>query len=579
MSFPLVQRLRRGAQGDDSEVRERLALEGPIDDTHLTVALVGALASDEIVVRSEWTRGAPAASLAVASEDNVASVLSVLRSGSLVERRRAALRLATLLRGDVPQSESQQGETFSREPTSGELSGDDIAKIDEALTVVRDMDVGYELLLARRALPGAAGQEVRDEDALAASQFAKLDVAIRAFWEGDSSEEPLSALAAEEIAILAPRLREASDGFLAHLSALIEGADGTLDVRARKALISAFRHAGDRRLVPSLALTLASKQRELATSAARALGRIEDPRTRTVLLRAYRASVRPTERAVLAGALGLEGEFVGRGWVRALLSHADTATLEAALEAMATLGQPEDAERLAIFLAHENVDVVRRAVRALGRTGDGRALLALTRLRARREGVPVALLPELDEAESAVRARLELRGEEVPEHGALTRSLVARGRDVLDQDGNRLPTSSFWGRSRALLDWVLARIWIAVGIREPALRRLELAALRRPGWAAPLVTLGASYRPVESAHALSALRRALEADRPWVERHAARLIARVFLRRAEETARDGRNDIARGLLEEALSLDLRRAPSSLRFELERRLGALRGDGA
>jgi hypothetical protein len=35
--------------------------------------------------------------------------------------------------------------------------------------------------------------------------------------------------------------------------------------------------------------------------------------------------------------------------------------------------------------------------------------------------------------------------------------------------------------------------------------------------------------------------------------------------------RDGRTDIAGGLVEEALSLDLRKAPSDLRFALEQRM--------
>jgi hypothetical protein len=53
------------------------------------------------------------------------------------------------------------------------------------------------------------------------------------------------------------------------------------------------------------------------------------------------------------------------------------------------------------------------------------------------------------------------------------------------------------------------------------------------------------------------------------------LLAQSFLQRAEVVAGAGRADVARGLLEEALALDLRRAPSNLRYALSHRLDALR----
>ena len=52
-------------------------------------------------------------------------------------------------------------------------------------------------------------------------------------------------------------------------------------------------------------------------------------------------------------------------------------------------------------------------------------------------------------------------------------------------------------------------------------------------------------------------------------------VARCFLRRAEQVERDGRIAIARGLLHEVLTLDLRRVPSSLRFEIGQRHETLR----
>jgi tetratricopeptide (TPR) repeat protein len=81
----------------------------------------------------------------------------------------------------------------------------------------------------------------------------------------------------------------------------------------------------------------------------------------------------------------------------------------------------------------------------------------------------------------------------------------------------------------------------------------------------------------EHAQALTSFRRALDIDRSAVERssHAVALAAQAFLRRAETVATDGRADVARGLLEEALALDLRKAPSELRFALSERLTALK----
>ncbi len=81
------------------------------------------------------------------------------------------------------------------------------------------------------------------------------------------------------------------------------------------------------------------------------------------------------------------------------------------------------------------------------------------------------------------------------------------------------------------------------------------------------------------APALAAFRRALSADRDWVEAQigVARAVARTFLRRAEEMERAGRRDIALGLLDEVRTLDLRRVDEPLRFEIGRRADRLRAE--
>ena len=52
--------------------------------------------------------------------------------------------------------------------------------------------------------------------------------------------------------------------------------------------------------------------------------------------------------------------------------------------------------------------------------------------------------------------------------------------------------------------------------------------------------------------------------------HRSVMPALKLVRAAKQVAREGRHDVARGLLGEALDLDLRRAPPAVRFELQRR---------
>jgi tetratricopeptide (TPR) repeat protein len=132
-------------------------------------------------------------------------------------------------------------------------------------------------------------------------------------------------------------------------------------------------------------------------------------------------------------------------------------------------------------------------------------------------------------------------------------------------------------RARAQVSLLLGELWLTLGATQRGIARLEAAAALLPDWALPVVKLAMLHaRRKESALALASFRRALGIDRKAVEDHAgaARMLAHAFLRRAEAMQREGRVDIARGLLEEALSLDLRRAPSDLRFALEQRLHRL-----
>jgi len=98
------------------------------------------------------------------------------------------------------------------------------------------------------------------------------------------------------------------------------------------------------------------------------------------------------------------------------------------------------------------------------------------------------------------------------------------------------------------------------------------------GWGVPLIGIGMAFaRREQYALALPAFRRAIEVDRPRIERNPilVRAMAKSFLHRAEQVEREGRNDVARGLVGEVLRLDLRRAPGTVRFELKRKHDVLR----
>jgi hypothetical protein len=127
-------------------------------------------------------------------------------------------------------------------------------------------------------------------------------------------------------------------------------------------------------------------------------------------------------------------------------------------------------------------------------------------------------------------------------------------------------------------DYVMARLWLLVGRVTWAIARFESAAARRDNWAVPLIGIGMAFaRREQYALALPAFRRAIEVDRPRIERNPilVRAMAKSFLHRAEQVEREGRDDVARGLVGEVLTLDLRRAPGTVRFELKRKHDVLR----
>jgi hypothetical protein len=171
---------------------------------------------------------------------------------------------------------------------------------------------------------------------------------------------------------------------------------------------------------------------------------------------------------------------------------------------------------------------------------------------------------------------MELRGEEA---ATIDWSEVGNKPAPVPRKGSRdsVPAITLGWR-----DYAMGRLWLLLGRSTWAVARFESAAARRNAWALPLIGIGMAFaRREQYALALPAFRRALEVDRPRIERNPilVRAMAKSFLHRAEQVEREGRDDVARGLVGEVLTLDLRRAPGTVRFELKRKHDVLRREGA
>jgi HEAT repeat protein len=562
----LLARLRAGAGPADGGLRSSLAPSG--DDRTLAAELLHRIASEAEpkLARAEpeperRTSGPPAGGADssflsrlgaggrdVGDIDEIDTLFGILEGGALAQRRAAARRIQARIE-------------------SGHLTPEELERVETTLAAPRDPDVAWEITRARAALPGAAGREVRDEAEAFAELVRGIEASVRAFWEEDRSEEPILALGAAEVASLAMRARELPDAVIAHVAALLDGST-TLDLAARTRLTAALRSAADARLVPTLAMLAADRSPELAREAVRALGRIEDPRVRPVLARAFDRSGDQVTRALAAGSLGLSSDARGLASLREMIDGGDRAVQRAAVEGIVELATMEDVDRLVRLLAKGDGALLAHTVRALGRIGDGRAVVPL-RARAAQDARP-ALAEEIAVALRSIAAQMELRGEGAPPTVAIVSRKALRPTD----------RTGIGARFVAALDVLLGRAWLLVGAVERALAAFEAAATRRPGWAPPHAAIAlAQVRRGRAAPALAAFRRALSSDRGYVETQTrlVRSLARTFLRRAEEMERTGRRDIALGLLEEVVALDLRRVDPPVRFEITRRADRLRAE--
>ena len=570
--------LREGIAGNEyADPREELGCSADADDREVARALVRAVAASDLEqigtqsIHPEAARhpsvrpptqvaadpsflgrlsASGTAGLSVERIDDIPTILAVLRAGSRRQRRAALTRL---------------GEQLHDRRL---LHTDAVRKAIQTIATLRDVELGHELAQIRAELPGAPGRQARHEHEQWKRLAQSTEVAIRAFWDAQSNVEPIQGLPGDQRALLLMRISELPDVVVHHVSAIIEGNDRWVPLESRIGLISSLRYATDRRLVPALISVVEAERGELVARAARVLGGIDDARVHPALAERFERSFVNEERIALAAALGMLGDCRGLAEVRSSLEEDQPQLLLQALEAMESLGSPEHSELVAKFLDHAEVAIATQAVRTAARIGDGRVLDELTQ-RHNVTSVP-ALRAAIEDALSAIAGRMELRGEE-----AATIDWSEVGNKPAPRKGARdsLPSVVLGWR-----DYFMARVWLLLGRMTWANARFESAAARRKGWAIPLIGIGMAFaRREQYALALPAFRRAIEVDRPRIERNPilVRAMAKSFLHRAEQVEREGRDDVARGLVGEVLTLDLRRAPGTVRFELKRKHDVLR----
>jgi len=548
----LAARLEEGTGPGDSAIARELALETTSEDALALAVMVrvdaprafeGAAWSPPLPVPSETKSDASflgqldtttsGARIGIDSLDDVPTLIGVLRGGSLRQRRASIRRLGELA------------------PTLVER---DRVEADQALSAMREEGLSLELARARAALSSTDLTELRAEELLATEALEALTQQVARYYEQEGEQEPLSLLDAESLARIGTHFRGASEGLVAHVSAILEGALIVPD-ESRLALISAMRISGDPRLVAVLGVLLDSPSRELALESARALGTIDSHGAHVLLRDAYRARTTPADRAVLAGALALHGDVSARAELRDTMRADDPKARLAAVQAIGSIATSDDFDPLASLLGTGTLGLDRALIRSLGKLGDARALRLLREFRASERGR--VLQAEMDDAMQSIRAQMELRGErDAPQ--VRVAPIIVRSE------------SSRWGRFRCQMHVFVADLWRRAGFPVRALRRLNLAIEMARDVAEPWILKGMILEARQSdAEALGIWRRAIEIDRDVVQRRAIRAVARTFLRRAEATREEGRRDVARGLLDEVLALDLSRAPIALQQAIRR----------
>jgi HEAT repeat protein len=562
------------SRADGGDLRLTLGLDPGCEDKLFAQALVRVVAAEALPELPEAISGRPSSAasdtgpvtasrsflmratlvtptpgLSIARLDDIRTLLLVVQAGTLFQRREAVRRIGERLQSDAAIPSEWRKQAIEK------LSG------------MHQAELAHEIGLVLARLPGSDGRSARAEQRARSERAEQVGVRIAAYWDGEESMEPVLRLNAEERAQLLARLRGLPDLLARHVAALVEDANNLGQAPRLRVLLGALQHTGDPRLFPALRSLLSSQDPETFEPCVRAIGSIEDPRVTPLLIDAYEHTARPRERLVLLAALGGQGDARGLAYVRETLAAGDPALLVLALEALAELGSGEDIQRVVELLEHADSEVVSAAIATLGRIGDGRSLVPLSTLRSRVQRS--ALRARIEDAETAIGARVELLGEEAPSQQAKnvavdTNKMVARVRA-------RDPATV---RVRARLYHLFAYVWLVLGAPLRAIARFEAASTLRPGWIAPVLALSLLYtRREQTPQALATFRRAVDIDRGAVEADdgAVTAMAQTFLRRAEAMEHEGRLDIARSLVEEVLGYDLRRAAAEVRFALQERL--------
>lgn len=479
--------------------------------------------------------------------EDVQTLHAILRGGRLRHKRAALARLADLL--------------SSRKALPSDQTKRALAIIEN----LSDPELSWQLSAVQRTVPAMA-RKARGKRDLFRRAEVELRAQIRGYWDGTQTSEPVAALAVDERALLLSDVPSLADDVVQHLAAIIEGDDATVSPVSRLELLILCRSSADERLVPTLIHLLHREEFALSEEAARALCRVDDPRVHPALLETFEKTPQESLRIVVAGALGVLGDTRGAVVVRELLDRDDPQRAVRGIEALGQCGSAEDTERLFPFLEHASDEVVMATVRALRSIGDARALARLHARAGIEDATTPALWAEIEDAMDAITARMELQGEEVEQHS------LAFLLEEHEEDEEAVDSVSAWGRVRAFRHHLVGHFWLLFGALGRAAKRFEAASRQWPGWAAPHIVLAmALVRRGRYGRALHSFRRALAVDRDAVERNLLVMpfLTRAFLRRAEMLRREGREQIAQALVEEVLSLDLRRAPGSHRNELVR----------
>jgi HEAT repeat protein len=497
---------------------------------------------------------------AIATISDVSLLWCLAQSGRIAERRAAVRRIGRLV-------------------AEGAVEWDGIDERDllAGLAALRDPRIAFEVDTALAAAPGSPGRAARQRLARVDRLLSRVQADARRFWTGDAVVDPIDTLSREESLRLGLWLRRAPDSLAAHVAEHIRLLLGRDDPRLPGDAVGAVIPSGDERLVPIFCRILADGPLPARIAAARALGRIADPRVHPALAKAYRHVTDATEKVVLGGSLGQFGDGRALDFLLERLDDPDPSGLEETVRSLGSIGAPEAAARLVPLLESERPTIVRTAARALVRCGGLEELKVLRRETSSRSIHSSAL----SDAAEALALRLQLSGA-LPadsERRLLPKSRLAQEQALAAADHADPP---FVRRLEAVWHHVLGLIWSALWQRARALTAFAAAAKLHPGAASPRLHEAALHAANgRDDLAIDAFRGALAANRASVLRRPAwvRRLLRTYLQRVDDLVARRRKREALVLLDEIATLDLRAADLDLRLAMTRRRDKLLVDRA